>query len=215
MSSATNLQQQRHHERTASFRFRSTGRRPQPVRHETRQRRLEVRAVERVTPHPLRVTLGGDSLDGFSSPGLDDHARLFFPAEDGSLNLPRSARTARSSVPDPAMRDYTPRHPDPRAATLQIDFALHEAGPATRRAERARPGQVLGVGGPRGSFIVPTDFDWHLLVGDGHAWIAAEAGVARALRAQLVGERGLPAAQVKAAAYWKRGAPAGHERYED
>jgi NADPH-dependent ferric siderophore reductase len=27
----------------------------------------------------------------------------------------------------------------------------------------------LGIGGPRGSFIVPMDLDWHLLVGDATA----------------------------------------------
>ncbi|WP_043112273.1 siderophore-interacting protein [Solimonas flava] len=265
------------------------GRRPQRVRHASRLRRLEVRAVERVTPHLLRVTVGGDELAGFSSPGFDDHVKLFFPAEDGSLNLPTPGPDGPQfgAGPRPAMRDYTPRHYDAAAQTLQIDFALHEAGPATRWAEQARVGQPLGVGGPRGSFLVPTDFDWHLLIGDdtalpaiarrlaelpagaraiviaevdgaadeielpgpaalarhwvhrhggapgaiealsaalrqcalppgdGYAWIAAEAGVARALRAQLLGERGLPAARVKAAAYWKRGATAVHERYED
>ena len=41
--------------------------------------------------------------------------------------------------------------------------------PATEWARQARPGQVLAIGGPRGSFIVPTDFDWHLLIGDATA----------------------------------------------
>ena len=43
---------------------------------------------------------------------------------------------------------------------------------AWRRSRRrpgrpqAGPGKFLGVGGPRGSFIVPDDFDWYLLAGD-------------------------------------------------
>jgi NADPH-dependent ferric siderophore reductase len=49
---------------------------------------------------------------------------------------------------------------------LQIDFVLHDAGPATRWAGLARPGEALIVGGPRGSFIIPIAFDWHLLIGD-------------------------------------------------
>lgn len=69
----------------------------------------------------------------------------------------------------PIMRDYTPRHFDARALTLEIDFALHTAGPATRWAMQAQPGQQLGLGGPKGSFIVPTGFDWHLLIGDSTA----------------------------------------------
>ena len=40
---------------------------------------------------------------------------------------------------------------------------MHGDGPA---AERAAPGQVLGIGGPRGSFVVPMGFDWHVLIGD-------------------------------------------------
>jgi len=39
-------------------------------------------------------------------------------------------------------------------------------GSALDWAAQARPGQFLGVGGPRGSFIVPDDFDWYLLAGD-------------------------------------------------
>ena len=67
------------------------------------------------------------------------------------------------------MRDYTPRHFDELALTLDIDFALHTAGPATQWAMQAEPGQKVGIGGPKGSFIVPTGFDWHLLIGDSTA----------------------------------------------
>ena len=31
---------------------------------------------------------------------------------------------------------------------------------------QAKPGQQLAVGGPRGSFVVPDDFDWYLFIGD-------------------------------------------------
>ena len=64
------------------------------------------------------------------------------------------------------MRDYTPRHFDAVAQTLEIDFALHDAGPATQWAEQATPGQQIGVGGPRGSMVIPMAFDGYLLVGD-------------------------------------------------
>jgi NADPH-dependent ferric siderophore reductase len=69
-------------------------------------------------------------------------------------------------APKPEMRDYTPRRYDAAAGVLDIDFASHDAGPATTWAAGAKPGQTLGIGGPRGSFIIPTQFDWHLLVGD-------------------------------------------------
>jgi len=142
---------------------------PQRVRHALRFRELEVRQVQRITPHLVRVTLGGDALEGFTSPGFDDHAKLFFPDETtGALTLP-AAGPDGPVWPEgrkPTMRDYTPRRFDAATQTLEIDFALHRAGPATRWAEQATIGQRIGVGGPRGSFMVPTDFDWHLLIGD-------------------------------------------------
>ena len=51
--------------------------------------------------------------------------------------------------------------------------------------------------------------------GDLHAWVAAEAGVAKAIRRYLVDERGLNPKWVKAAAYWRRGDAAVHENLDD
>jgi len=145
------------------------GEAPQRVRYPLRFRILEVCAVQRITPHLVRVTLGGEALEGFTSLGFDDHVKLFFPDPvTGALAVPTLGPDG-PVWPDgakPVMRDYTPRRFDAAARTLEIDFALHLAGPATRWAEQARPGQRLGVGGPKGSFIVPTGFDWHLLIGD-------------------------------------------------
>ncbi|MBO9513349.1 MAG: siderophore-interacting protein [Variovorax sp.] len=167
---------------------------PRRVRHELRFRALTVRAVQRVTPHLIRVTLEGDALAGFHSPGFDDHAKLFFPdPATGALALP-TAGPDGPIWPDgakPTMRDYTPLRHDPDAGTLAFDFALHDAGPATRWAEAAKPGDRLGVGGPRGSFIVPTDFDWHLLAGDDTALPAISRRLAelpRGARAVVLAE---------------------------
>ena len=124
------------------------------VRHELRRRLLTVQTAERLTPRMIRVTLKGDDLAGFVSDGFDDHVKLFFPAAE------------RNGAEPPPMRDYTPRRYDPAAGTLTVDFALHEAGPATQWATQAAPGQTLQIGGPRGSFVVTDDFDWYLLVGD-------------------------------------------------
>jgi NADPH-dependent ferric siderophore reductase len=128
---------------------------PQRVRHQPRRRTLTIRTVGKIAAHMIRVTLTGD-LDGFTSLGFDDHIKLFFP--DGTTNA--------EGAPNMMGRDFTPRHYDPAANTLAIDFAIHDAGPATRWAEQARPGQALDIGGPRGSFIIPTTYDWHLLIAD-------------------------------------------------
>jgi NADPH-dependent ferric siderophore reductase len=121
------------------------------MRRETRRRMLTVASVEALTRRMKRIVFTSDSLHDFASAAHDDHVKLFFPAEpDGEA--PR--------------RDFTPRAFDPAQGTLVIDFALHEAGPATSWAARAKVGDRLEIGGPRGSTIVPDDFDWYLLVGD-------------------------------------------------
>jgi NADPH-dependent ferric siderophore reductase len=130
------------------------GSRVQRVRHELRRRTLSVRRVETISPHVRSVTLGGEELADFVSLSFDDHVKLLLPVADGA---------------PPVARDYTPRHFDAAARELTIEFALHGDGPAAAWAARAKAGQQLGIGGPRGSFIVPTDLDWHLLVGDDSA----------------------------------------------
>ena len=144
---------------------------PVRVRHDLRFRKLEVRDVAQITPNLVRVTLGGDELVGFVSSGFDDHMKVIFPDEvTGEIKLPdMSLPKGSDSGPKPTMRDYTPHHFDPSGNTLQIDFVLHNAGPATAWARQAKSGQHLGIGGPRASFITTTDFDWHLLIGDATA----------------------------------------------
>lgn len=103
-----------------------------------------------LTPHMLRLRFVSAELAGFTSAAPDDHIKLFVPDGAGETS----------------MRDYTPRAFDPEAGTLTVDFAVHEAGPATRWALTAEPGDAVQIGGPRGSLVVADDFDWYLLVGD-------------------------------------------------
>jgi NADPH-dependent ferric siderophore reductase len=119
-------------------------------RHEIKRRRLTVREKSYVTPRMLRILFEGSELADFISLSPDDHVKLIVPAKSGEAER----------------RDYTPRSFDRTAGTLTIDFALHDAGPATRWAIEARTGDVLEIGGPRGSAVVSPDFDWWLLIGD-------------------------------------------------
>ena len=261
------------------------------VRHELKMRLLQVRDVSRLTPKMVRVVVGGEALSGFVSASYDDHVKLFFPhpgEEKPVLPTPSpNGPVYPEGVVRSPSRDYTPRSFDVAANTLTLDFVLHDAGPATAWAAQAKTGGFLGVGGPRGSFVIPDDFDWYLFVGDetalpaigrrleelpataralvvaevagkeeeqqfasraavevrwlhrgtaatgttsllqdalagwsppageGYAWVAAEAATAKALRQYLVGECALDKERVKAAAYWKRGAVAVHETYND
>lgn len=124
--------------------------RVQRLRHELKFRELTVVRVRDVTPHLRAVTFTDASLADFASPSFDDHVKVFFDTAAG----------------EPARRDYTPRHVDNAARELTLEFVLHGDGPASEWAARAAPGQRLRIGGPRGSFVVPLDYAWHLLVGD-------------------------------------------------
>jgi NADPH-dependent ferric siderophore reductase len=161
---------------------------PRRVRHEPRRRALTIKQVEKIAAHMIRVTLTGD-LEGFVSVGFDDHVKLFFP--DGTTNA--------EGAPNMLGRDFTPRRHDAAKNTLEIDFAIHDAGPATRWAAQAKAGQPLSLGGPRGSFIIPTTYDWHLLVGDETALPAINRRLAElpsGTRAIVVGEVDGPADEI-------------------
>ena len=120
------------------------------LRHDLKRRLLQVVRVERLTPAMLRIAFTGDALADFVSAGADDHVKIFIPTSGGEV----------------VSRDYTPRAFDAAARSLVIDFAVHDAGPATLWALNARPGDQLEIGGPRGSMVIDPDIGWWLLIGD-------------------------------------------------
>ncbi|WGS52956.1 siderophore-interacting protein [Paraburkholderia sp. D15] len=141
----------------------------QRVRHPLKFRLLQVKQVQALTPHLIRVTFTGDDLHDFVSASFDDHMKVFFPEPGADKPALPEAGPDGPVFPAgqrPVARDFTPRRFDREARELDIEFAMHEAGPAATWAAQAKPGQYLGVGGPRGSLVIPTGFDWHLLIGD-------------------------------------------------
>jgi len=166
------------------------------VRHALKLREGVVTRIIAVTPHLIRVTVCGEDLRDFESASFDDHVKVFFPAPgaekpvlptlgaDGPVVIPGAAR--------PIARDFTPRRFDRRTGELDLEFVMHDAGPATSWAAQARVGQTLGIGGPRGSMIIPVSFDWHLLVGDDTALPA----IARRLEELPSGARAIVVAEV-------------------
>ena len=121
-------------------------------RQEPKRRTLVVGRIEDLGPRMRRIEFTSPDLADFDSRSPDDHIKIFVadPADGGEV----------------VMRDYTPRRFDRDTRRLTIDFALHETGPVTAWARDARIGDRLDIGGPRGSMIMPDDFDWYLLVGD-------------------------------------------------
>lgn len=138
---------------SAQLMRRQSQRRVQRVRYEIRRREVQVVRIEQPSPHFVSITFGGDTLTDFVSGSFDDHIKFVFDA-GGS---------------EPVMRDYTPRRFDRTAGELTIEFALHGNGIACSWARQARVGQTATIAGPRGSMIVPSDYEWHLLMGDATA----------------------------------------------
>lgn len=155
-------------------------RRIERVRHELHRRDVTVTRIVRLSPGFLSITFGGESLTSFVSLSFDDHVK--FMVEDDTGTLQR--------------RDFTPRSFDLQRCELTLEFALHDHGPASQWARRARVGDTAVIGGPRGSMIIPTDYDWHLLAGDASALPAMH----RRLEELPVGSRVLVIAHVADAA---------------
>lgn len=157
----------------------NSGTRVVRVRHDIQVREVQVLRIERPSPNFRAVVFGGDSLEGFTSLSFDDHLKFILPgAGDGSA---------------PVMRDYTPRRYDAAKRELTIEFSLHGDGPAAAWAGSATVGQRATVAGPRGSFVIPVDYEWHLLVGDESALPA----IARRLEELPSGAQAIVIAQAR------------------
>ncbi|KRC49413.1 iron-chelator utilization protein [Leifsonia sp. Root227] len=153
----------------------------QRLRHEFAVRHVTVRRVSRIVPSIVRVTFGGKDLDGFASAGPADHVKVFFPDQQSGMLVvptvtPEGIRPPESGTP--IARDYTPLAFRPAAdgdpAELDIDFVLHgDEGPASAWAVRATPGDVVAIGGPRGSQLAPEGIGRLILVADETALPAA------------------------------------------
>ncbi len=101
----------------------------------------------------IRVSLGGPGLAGFPPDFAGGYVKLMLaPATAGGKRV---------------VRTYTIRHQAEDA--IAIDFALHggeAAGPATRWALSATPGDTIEVGGPGLPKPLPQGRDFYLVAGD-------------------------------------------------
>ncbi|MEV5500776.1 siderophore-interacting protein [Nonomuraea fuscirosea] len=130
-----------------------------------------VRRTERLSPHMIRVVLGGDGLAGFTAGEFTDHyVKLLFPVPGVTYPEPFDMGVIREELPRehwPVTRTYTVRGWDPLTRELTIDFVCHgDKGLAGPWAMRAAPGDVLRFLGPGGAYAPSAEADWHLLAGD-------------------------------------------------
>lgn len=141
-----------------------------------------VERVERLTPHMIRVVLGGEGLAAFDTDGsTDSYMKLLFPPpapEDPDTFDLEAVRAESPRQEWPVTRTYTVRSWDPATRELAIDFIHHgDTGLAGVWAAGARPGDRLRLIGPSGSYAPSPDADWHLLAGDESALPAIAASL--------------------------------------
>ena len=147
-------------------------------------RSATVLRTEQLTPHLIRVVLGGDGLAGFPAGEFTDHyVKLMFLHDGVAYPEPFDMETVREELPRevwPRVRTYTVRSWDAETGELAIDFVYHgDEGIAGPWAAAAKPGDTLLMMGPGGAYAPGADADWHLLVGDEAALPAIAASLER------------------------------------
>jgi NADPH-dependent ferric siderophore reductase len=141
------------------------------ARPKRRTRQATVVSVEPLTPHMIRVVVGGDDLDGLRVGEFTDHyVKLQLPPPGAGYAAPFDAEEIRAQHPRelwPRVRTYTVRALDPERNLLTLDFVVHgDEGVAGPWATAARAGDVLQLMGPGGAYAPDPDAAWHLMVGD-------------------------------------------------
>lgn len=184
---------------------RSGTRPPRPARS---QHVFEVIRTERLTPHLVRVVVGGPAFDAFVAEAdpatlakTDKYVKLLMAKPGLRLRPPYDLDVLRAELaPEdvPVRRTYTVRALDAEEKTLVIDFVVHgDEGIAGPWAASAQPGDLLALSGPGGMYAPDEDETTeHLLIGDESALPA----VAAALEGMPAHARGLALIEVGGAA---------------
>ena len=113
----------------------------------------KVLEVERLTPHMVRVVLGGEGLAEFTpTPFTDQYVNALFVPPGAPYDVPFDpdvAKRAAPRAPAPGRR-YSIRAWDPASGRLTIDFVVHgDAGFAGRWAVTPWPVTASRSSGPR------------------------------------------------------------------
>lgn len=157
----------------------------QPARKSPKVHQARVVRSQRITPHMVRLVLGGDGPAGLEAGEFTDHyVKLLFAPEGVSYPEPFDMDRVREDFPReqwPTTRTYTVREWNPAAGEITIDFVVHgDEGMAGPWAAAARPGDTVLFLGPGGSYAPDPAADWHLFVGDESALPAIAASVEQA-----------------------------------
>jgi NADPH-dependent ferric siderophore reductase len=156
----------------------------EPRRKAPKAREARVVRTERLTPHMVRLVLGGPGLTGIECGECTDHyVKVLFAPAGVSYPEPFDMDRVRAELPReqwPATRSYTVRAWDPGALEMTLDFVVHgDEGVAGPWAARAEPGEIVRFLGPGGVYAPDPAADWHLLAGDESALPAIAATLER------------------------------------
>jgi NADPH-dependent ferric siderophore reductase len=145
---------------------------------------FEVVRTENLTPHLVRVVLGGSGFDTFQPNDFTDaYVKIVFVRDDVDVSALPQPLTLDSfnELPverRPTVRTYTVRHADTDRRELTIDFVVHGVhGVAGPWASAATPGQRAFLMGPSGAYAPDPAADWHLIAGDEAALPAISAAL--------------------------------------
>jgi NADPH-dependent ferric siderophore reductase len=146
--------------------------------------KTEVLSTERITPHMIRLVVGGAGLDGFTAGDFTDHyVKVIFKQPGVAYPEPFDLEAVRRDLPRdqwPTNRSYTVRAWDAQTRRLTLDFVHHgDVGLAGPWAAKVRPGDEILFAGPGGSYTPRAEADWHLLVGDESALPAIAVALER------------------------------------
>jgi NADPH-dependent ferric siderophore reductase len=155
---------------------------------------FEVLRTEQLTPHLIRVVLGGSGFDAFTpNDSTDAYVKIVF-VSDGidvdALPQPLTLDSFKDLPPgqQPTVRTYTVRRVDTERREIAIDFVVHgEHGVAGPWAAAAKPGQPAYLTSPNGAYAPDPAADWHLLAGD-EAAVPAISAALEALPDNAIGK---------------------------
>ncbi|MFI0713896.1 siderophore-interacting protein [Streptomyces inhibens] len=155
-----------------------------PSRKKPALHRARVQRTEQLTPHMVRVVLGGEGLAEFAAGEYSDHyVKLVFPLPGVDYPEPFDIAQIRAEFPRnrwPRTRTYTVRAWDAGTRELTVDFVVHgDEGLAGPWAAAVQPGEEIFLLGPGGAYVPEAGADWHLLAGDESALPAIAASLAR------------------------------------
>ena len=141
-----------------------------------------VTRVEQLTPHMIRVVVGGEGLREVECGTYTDHyVKVLFGRPGVVYPEPFDMGAIRADMPReswPMVRTYTVRRWLPEVPEMWIDFVVHgDEGVAGPWARAAQPGDVIRFQGPGGGYAPDAGADWHLIAGDESALPAIAAAL--------------------------------------